>query len=274
MAKRQEKKEPLFLMANTLLGGKVYTHESGLPVIPRDIYARNYFHYKGGEHVVFGGPSKRGKTELAFDLLSVVATPDLPAYVAVSKPTDEVTAKRGKELHYRFVREWPVPRQVKELWDGRPRGYVIWPKFGNIHTDFQNAGAITARLMADRYTASARKEKHSAGILVMDDTMVKAKVMGLDNQMVTILAMAGAMKIGLWVFIQKPTDSGRTPLWAYENGDWYFFAKGGDMRMLQRYMQVGGAGENAKTVYEVVPTLKMYQFLALHDSEICIVDAK
>ena len=255
-------------MVSQLLGEKVYD-QNGLRVIPREIFAKNYFHYRGGEHVVFGGPSKRGKTELAF-----VATPEVPAYVAVSKPTDKVTLTRGKELHFRFVDNWPVPRKVSEMWDGRPRGYVIWPHFGDINADFGNAAAVTARLMADRYTASARHRKHSAGILVMDDTMVKAKVMGLDNQMVTILAMAGAMEIGLWVFVQKPTDSGRTPLWAYENGDHYFFAKGGDQRMLYRYMQVGSAGEKAGTVIEVLPKMQNYQFLYLHDEEICIVDAK
>lgn len=260
-------------MTNSLLGQKIY-EQYGLTVFPRKIFAANYFKYKGGQHIVFGGPSKRGKTELAFDLLAEVATPELPAYVAVSKPTDPVTKERGEELHFRFVRDWPVPRKVNELWDGRPRGYVVWPKFGDINTDFQNAAAITARLMADRYTASARNKKHSAGILVMDDTMVKAKVMGLDNQMVTILAMAGAMQIGLWVFVQKPTDSGRTPLWAYENGDHYFFAKGGDQRMLYRYMQVGNVGEKADTVVEVLPMLDDYQFLYLHDKFICIVDRK
>lgn len=260
-------------MRSELLGEKVY-EENGLSVIPRDIFARNYFHYKGGEHVVFGGPSKRGKTELAFDLLAVVATPELPAYVAVSKPTDKVTLQQGKRLHFRFVDNWPPQRKLKEYWEGRPKGYVIWPHFGDIDSDFHNAAAVTARLMADRYTASARGKKHSAGILVMDDTMVKAKVMGLDNQMVTILAMAGAMDIGLWVFVQKPTDSGRTPLWAYENGDHYFFAKGGDQRMLFRYMQVGAAGEKADIVVNVLPKLQMYQFLYLHDEEICIVDRK
>lgn len=260
-------------MPSQLLGQKVY-NEHGLTVVPRDIFARNYFHYKGGEHCVFGGPSKRGKTELAFDLLAVVATPELPAYVAVSKPTDKVTLTQGKRLGFRFVDNWPPQKKISDAWNGRPRGYVIWPHFGDIDTDFSNAAAITARLMADRYTASARHKKHSAGILVMDDTMVKAKVMGLDNQMVTILAMAGAMEIGLWVFVQKPTDSGRTPLWAYENGDHYFFAKGGDQRMLFRYMQVGEAGEKADTVISVLPKLKEYQFLYLHGGDICIIDRK
>ena len=265
-------------MSSSILGERTYVSEelAGLTVYPRKTFAQEVFkrQYKGGHHVVFGGPSKYGKTELAFDLLAEVATSELPAYVAVSKPTDKVTLERGRELHFRFVSDWPVSRKLSEMWDGRPKGYVIWPHFGDINNDFDNAAAITARLMADRYTASARKKKNSAGILVMDDTMVKAKVMGLDSQMVTILAMAGAMKIGLWVFVQRPSDSGRTPLWAYENGDHFFFGKGGDMRMLFRYMQVGNAGEHAMTIQEVVPKLEKFQFVYINSEMICIVDRK
>lgn len=263
-------------MPSSILGEKVYVGPGNLNVYPREIFASNYFkkRYKAGQHVIFGGPSKRGKTELAFDLLAQVATPELPAYVAVSKPTDKVTKERGEQLEFRFVQEWPVNRKVSELWNGRPRGYVIWPKFGDIDNDFHNAARVTAKLLADRYTASARNHKHSAGILVMDDTMVKAKIMGLDNQMVTILAMAGAMGIGLWIFVQRPADSGRTPLWGFENGDHYFFAKGGDQRMLARYMQLGNSGNHSDLVQEVVPQLGEYQFLYQNDDFVCIVDRK
>lgn len=230
------------------------------------------FPYEPGDHVVFGGPSKRGKTSLAFDLIEPLASPDFPAYVAVSKPTDPVTEKRGKELGFRFVSDWPPTILVKEVINGKPPGYVIWPQFGDINTDFQNAARVTARLLADRYSASARKEKITAGMLIMDDTMVKAKIMGLDKQMTTIIAMAGAMKIGMWVFIQKPTDSGDTTLWAFENCDHLICTKGGDGRMLDRYAQI--AGEHKKTVLRVVPTLEKYQFLYLNKAEgwICIVD--
>jgi len=258
----------------TIATGKTaYQRPDGLWVFPRAEFAGRRFHYKEGEHVVFGGPSGRGKTELAFDLLSAVATEDCPAYVAVSKPTDKVTSERGKELGFRRVTDWPVPKKLSELWDGHPRGYIIWPPFGDISTDMDRAARVTARLMADRYSASARGEKRSAGILVMDDTMVKAKVMGLDKQMVTILAMAKAMKVGLWVFVQKPTDSGRTTLWAYENGDHFFLAKGGDDRMLKRYQEI--AGENGATVKATVPTLERFQFLYLNPTMgyVCIVDA-
>jgi hypothetical protein len=258
----------------TVTAEEAYTRNDGIVVIPRLLFAREYWNYEAGQHVVFGGPSGKGKTELSFDLLAVTATPDFPAYVAVSKPTDPVTAKRSKELEFRRVEDWPVPSKISEMWNGRPAGYVIWPEFGDINADMHRAAGVTARLMADRYTASARGSKRSAGILVMDDTMVKAKIMGLDRQMVTILAMAKAMKVGLWVFVQKPTDSGRTTLWAYENGDHFFLGKGGDDRMLKRYQEI--AGEKGPIVRAVVPTLKPFQFLYFEKDHgyICIVDAK
>ena len=256
-----------------IVAEEITVRADGVSVVPRKEFCRR-FPYKAGQHVVFGGPSGRGKTELAFDLLETTATPALPAYVAVSKPTDPVTAKRGRQLGFRFVRDWPAPPKVKELWDGKPSGYVIWPPFGDINRDMVRAAGITAELIEDRYSASARGDKHAAGILMMDDTMVKAKVMGLDRHMVTMLAMAKAMKIGLWVFVQKPTDSGRTTLWAYENGDHFFLTKGGDTRMLKRYEEI--AGENGPVVRAVIPTLKNFQFLYFEKDHgyMCIVDAK
>lgn len=239
-------------------------------VIPRDQYTEKHFHYKPGEHVVFGGPTQRGKTTLAFDLLKPIVSPDFPAYVAVSKPDDKTTATKGQALGFQRVTQWPAPRKVSELWDGKPSGYLVWPKFGDLDTDMERCGYVTARLMGDRYTQGVRGKR---GILVMDDTMVKSKIMGLDRQMTTIIAMAGAMGIGMWVFVQKPTDTGRTPLWAYDNAEHIFLTKGGDRRMRQRYSEI--AGVDGKIVMEVIPTLKPFQFLYIKKTEeyICIVDS-
>lgn len=252
-----------------------YRRPDGIWVFPREEFARERFHYDGGQHVVFGGPSQiAGKTSLCFDLLEEVATPKLPAWIVVSKPTDPVTMKRGHELDYRFVNTWPVPKKVNELWNGHPSGYVIWPTFGDINHDMKNAGDITSKFMADRYSASARGDKHSAGIMVMDDTMVKAKIMHLDGQMVTVLAMAGAMDIGLWVFVQKPTDSGRTPLWAFENAQHFFLSKGGDENMRKRYAQIADMDWHEFT--ELARSLKPFEFIYIDKAHqyICIVGAK
>lgn len=245
--------------------------EDGLTVIPRREFAAQRFPYKDGEHVVFGGRTQKGKTTLAFDLLEYCATPECPAYVAVSKPTDKTTATAGERLGYRRVSEWPPNRTLKEMVDGPPSGYLIWPKFGDIDNDMEKASYVTSRLLGDRYTAGVRN-KH--GILVMDDTMVKSKILGLDKQMTTILAMSGAMGIGQWVFVQKPTDSGRTALWAYEQSEHIFLTKAGDKRTRQRFDEISGI--DGKLVERALQDLDEYQFLYIKRTEgyICVVDSK
>jgi len=243
----------------------------GLWIFSRQEFGEFRFDYNPGEHAVFGGPSTRGKTRLCFDLLEYVVTPDLPAMVAVSKPDDKETASQGARLGFRRVSEWPPPPKVGELFNGKPAGYLVWPEMGDINTDIPRCARVTRDLMEHTYAGGV---KHRHAILVMDDTMVKAKVMGLDGNMVTILAMAGAMGIGLWIFVQKPTDSGRTTLWGYENATHLFLTKGGDARGLKRYMEIANAGEYGNVVERTIPTLTDFQFLYIHKYHgyLCIVD--
>lgn len=251
---------------------ETYQRPDGMWVITRRAFCRSYFHYKPGEHVVFGGPTTHGKTTLAFDLLEFIAVPEFPAFIAVSKPRDPVTETRGRDLAYRRVSEWPPPKKIQEMLGGqKPAGYLVWPKFGDLNTDMDACAKITHDLLMERYSHGASR-KSKGGILVMDDTMVKAKIMGLDSPMVTILAMAGAMDLGLWIFVQKPTDSGRTVLWGYEQSSHLFFTKGGDARMLNRYVEI--IGENGPVAKRVIPTLKPFQFLYVDkvNGFMCIVD--
>jgi len=243
----------------------------GLEVVPRMLFASRFFHYKPGQHVLFGGPSQHGKTSCAFDLLEHVATVQLPAYFAVSKPEDEVTRRRGTELGYRFVSDWPATRKIGELMGGeKPSGYVIWSKFGDFDNDVARCADVTARLIRDRYTAGTKKQK---GIMVMDDTMLKAKVLGLDGDMVTILAMAGAMGLGLWTFVQKVTDSGRTPLWAYSQSEHFFFLHDGVVSAQKTYAEK--ADMDWRDFAAATGSLEEYQFLYRSRSGyLCVVDAK
>jgi hypothetical protein len=245
----------------------------GIAVFPRDVFCESYFHFRKGEHVIFGGPTQRGKTQLAFELVRHIARPEYPAYIAVSKPDDEVSRKWGERLGYRRISEFPPSTKVKELkiFNGPPSGYLVWPRFGNIDIDLENAGRVHGKLLDQTYAEGA---KGKGCILIMDDTMVKAKLQNLDGKMVTILAMAGAMDISLWIFVQKPTDSGRTTVWGYEQATHLFFTKGGDRKVLDRYAEI--AGDRGHIVKAVIPTLEPYQFLYMHKYEqfICIVDAQ
>lgn len=259
-------------MATAILPPDYDYRPDGIAVYRRDAFTRD-FPFKPGEHVVFGGPTQRGKTTLAFQLVRNIATPEYPAYVAVSKPDDKTSIEWGKRLGYRRISEFPPTKRISELkiFNGPPSGYLVWPQFGNIEMDIPNASRVHGQLLTRTYSDGA---KGKACILIMDDTMVKAKIQKLDGKMVTILAMAGAMDISLWIFVQKPTDSGQTTVWGFEQATHLFFTKGGDKRVLDRYAEI--AGDKGELVKRVVPTLEPFQFLYLHkyDGFICIVGAE
>lgn len=245
--------------------------DSELWVIPREEFASTRFDYKAGQHVVFAGPTTKGKTTFAFVLLEYVATPQLPAYVAISKPKDPATEKGGARLGFRRVTNWPVPRTVKEVFGEKPAGYLIWPKFGDIDNDPANTARITRALLKERYTAGVKNQQ---GILVLDDTVIKSKVLGLDTEMVTILTMAAAMGIGMWAFVQKPTDAGSTAIWSFSQSEHVFITYDGDAGTYKRYSEIGGV--SPKFIAEAVRCLRPYEFLYFKRTEnyLCIVGAK
>lgn len=246
-----------------------YQRSDGMWVFPRKEFAKERFAYKAGQHVVFAGPTQNGKTSLAFDLLEECATVEVPALVVVSKPTDPVTSKRGKQLDYRRVEDWPPKTTMKEIRDGKPRGYLLWPRFGDMDNDVANAKEITSRFLSHTYANGARNKK---AIIVLDDTYLKAKVLGLDRQMTTIHAMAGAMGLGAWTFIQKPTGAGETMLIAYSSADHLFLFYEPDKHYRERYGEIGGV--DPKLVERVVMSLKEYQALYIRRAGrfMCIVD--
>src|SRR5690348_16573120 len=168
-------------------------------VIARHDFARWYFHYTPGQHVVFTGPTQAsGKTQLAFDLLEYAATPECPVYVAVSKPKDAVTSHYAAEYGWKIVRTWPPPKRMP--WQEKTSGYVVWPHFGDLHNDRERVREVLGAMLSERYGASARSKKPKHGILMLDDTRDKSRVIGLDYEMTTYLTMAGAMGLGAWVF--------------------------------------------------------------------------
>lgn len=247
-----------------------FRRQDGIWVFPRREFVTTRFTYRAGQHIVFGGPSQNGKTTLAFDLLEECASETLPAYVIVSKPADPVSEKRGRELKYPRIYEGLPKRKLMEIInDERPRGYLIWPKFGDMNTDVENASRITRDFLNAVYAQGARKKK---AILVLDDTYLKAKVLGLDRQMTTIHAMAGAMGIGAWTFVQKPTGAGETPIMAYGAADHLFLFNEPDERSRQRYGEIGGV--NPKLVERMVMSLEDFQALYIRRSgrHMCIVD--
>lgn len=257
-----------------------YQRSDGVWVFPKPVF-RDRFTYKPGQHVVFAGPTQRaGKTTLAFYLLEDVATPELPVYVAVSKPADKVTSTEGARLRYRRVADYPFSPKVKEMFgDGKPSGYLIWPYMGDPDTAMDNASAVTARLINGVYADAADNDRKAAGkkkecILYLQDTVTKSKVLGLDKQMVMVITMSGAMGVGGWFEVQKPSDAGKTALWSYPNAEHVFISKDPVKRNRAYYDDIGG--HDPGEVSRISLSLKPYQFLYLERSHgyMCIVDSQ
>lgn len=242
---------------------------------PRHYFAQNVFDYEAGQHVVFGGPTQvSGKTQLAFDLLEYVATPECPAYVAVSKPQDKVTSYYAKLYDWPIVRSWPPVTKFKHLFS-KPTGYVIWPQFGDLYRDRENVKKVLGGLIAERYGASAQSKRgrRVKGILVMDDTRDKSKVAQLDYEMTTVLAMAGAMGLGEWCFVQKPSQAGDTALMSYSAADHLFLFRDPTVKGREYYGEIGGVDPNY--IDWVLQHLEKRQALYIRRSgpELAIVDA-
>jgi hypothetical protein len=253
-----------------------YQREDGLWVIPREEFARDRFDYKPGHHVVFGGPSQRaGKTTLAFKLLEFNATPDFPAYVAVCKPEDRTSASEGRRLGFRRSPDYPLAPRLRDMVDkgNRPPGYLIWPDMSDPYTAMDHCSAVTERLIYGVYSEGAPPRRKKC-ILVLDDTVTKSQVLGLDKPMVLISTMSGAMGIGGWFFVQKPSDAGKAARWAYPNAEHVFISK--DPVKTNREYYDGFSGMKKGIVEDASLTLKPYQFLYIERTHnyICVVDSK
>lgn len=251
-----------------------YQRDDGMWVVGRQDFRESRWTYKPGQHVVFAGPTQRaGKSTLAFCLLEYTATPTMPVYVAVSKPTDKVTSEEGARLGYRRVSDYPFPTRIRELVDkgSRPSGYLVWPDMRDPRTAMQNASDVTGRLIDGVYAEGAKNHK---GILYLQDTVTKSKVLDLDRQMVMIITMSGAMGIGGWFEVQKPSDAGKAALWSYPNAEHVFISKDPVKRNRDYYNDIGGFDGNI--VSRVSMSLEKYQFLYLERSHgyMCIVDSK
>jgi hypothetical protein len=248
---------------------------TNMPVkFSRPDFSAHRFDYTPGDHVVFGGPTQiSGKTQLAYDLLGDTATESCPVYVGVSKPKDPVTSHYARLYGWRIVNEWPTPKQVKETFGHKYTGYVVWPKFGNLYTDRAKVNEVLGALIAERYGASATSRKPVYGILMMDDTRDKEKVAGLKHEMTTVLTMAGAMGLGQWSFVQKPSQAGDTALMAYSAAKHWFLFKEPTASAREYYGQVGGV--DPKYIEFVLARLEKRQafYICRNGPTMAIVDA-
>src|SRR5690348_7184295 len=110
--------------------------------------------YANGQHVTLLGPTQRGKTTLAFQMLKEVISPERRTTVLAGKPPkrDHTMNNAAKMLNLRVVEEWPP------VWmpgDRKRNGFVIRPaqSMRNHEADEANIRRQFRLAMQDAYAS-------------------------------------------------------------------------------------------------------------------------
>jgi hypothetical protein len=237
-------------------------------VIDRQEFIHNRWKYKAGEHVTFIGKTQSGKTTLALELLDVTITPKLQTIILVMKPRDKVPAEGMKALGLKRVRTWPPPNASK-WYPKPPRGWVLWPKLGNIKRDNVVLRQQFDRALTESYAAGARRNG-SNRIIFADEVTGLSKELSLEPELNAIWMRGSAMGLGLWAATQRPFYA---PMYAYGAAVHLFLHRDTDKRNTDRYREIGGVDPDL--VRQVTNSMDEHQFLYIRrtDNRMCIVDA-
>lgn len=232
--------------------------------IPRSEFLANYWKYESGEHTTILGPTGKGKTTLAYQLLEHTATVDMPALNLVMKPRDRTVMKWNRTLGARVVRTWPPPWAP---FKDRPAHYTVWPKHDLRDFDATNArmSAIFREAIYDSYGS---KEKR---IVFADELfgLANPKEADLERELVMLWTRGRSMDCGLWGASQRPAY---IPTWAYSQATHLFIHHDPDVRARLRYAEIGGVDPDiVKYVTAKLPPFH-YAYISRTGPYMCVVE--
>lgn len=156
--------------------------------------------------------------------------------------------KWGKRLNFKRIAQWP-PTMKDRVWD-KYRGYIAWPRLGDINTDDIRARALFEKVLSESYAQAATKKGQNR-IIVADETVGIAKELRLERQLNAVWMRGRSMGLGLWAMGQRPFVM---PQHAYEQATHLFLWRATDRRNKQRYKEIGGI--DADLVDETVSNLE------------------
>jgi len=229
-----------------------------VPRLDRDVFIENVFadHYEPGQHVALIGPTRCGKTTVAYQLLNATATPELPAFVLVMKPRDQVVVDWSKMAGFKKTETWPPiwNRAWTKKGGGlgkKRRGWVFWPRHSlrDIRQDDKMLSKQFRKILTDCYRQGNR-------IVFADEIVGLSKELNLEPELNAIWTRGGAMGCGLWAASQRPFHA---PVAMYSQSEHLILFKDPDKKDTDRFKEIGGVDPDL--VEDIVFDLKKHEFL-------------
>lgn len=203
-----------------------------VPVVPRADFIQQFGQNYQNQHVTFLGPTQRGKTTLALQLLSRCVSPEHKAVILAGKPLgrDQTMEKAPELLNMRRIREWPPDKTFR---DRNRNGYVLAP----LGKPSQDTEAEDNRLRA-QFGKALRSlyASNKPTIVVVDETAHVYEYLKLKREYEAPL-MRGQPTIGIWSLIQRPRN---ITYHAYAAPEHIFIFWDPDTRHQETFGDIGG----------------------------------
>jgi len=213
-------------------------------------------HYEPGQHVAIMGPTRSGKTTLAYKLMNAIASPELPAVILVMKPRDDVVKDWSRLAGFRRTETWPpiFQRALRKKGGGfgkKQRGWVFWPRhaLGDIRRDERMLEREFRKVLTECYKKGDR-------IVFADEVIGLSKDLKLEVELNAIWRQGASMGCGLWAASQRPFHA---PVAMYGQSEHLIIFKDSDKRSVERYNDIGGV--DSDQVKQIVYRLKRHEAL-------------
>lgn len=238
--------------------------------LSRDEFFNDYFDYRPGEHCSWIYPTRRGKTQLAYQCAQVAMrqNPGLRFVSMMPKPRDEATVRWMAQLGLKETPSWPPQRWP---WQEKPAGWVLWPRHDKQASTLDNA----ARIGGEMRRGLDAQYWDGNSITLADDVHVLAVLLGLNPECERHWTSGGSNNAGLWAPNQKPSGtqgSGSVSSFSYNSPVHLFLGRDTDERNIKRFGEIGGI--EPREVESVVRGLRLYRIGENTISEVLYIDKR
>lgn len=230
-----------------------------IDVVPRKEFLRDFGKdYGNGQHITAIGPTQRGKTTLAMEMLQRVISPQRKALALAGKVPgrDHTMASAGERLGLQYVEEWP-PTVVPVVGKQRkaPNGYILRPLTKpSANVDAENATLTREFRKGMQAAYASQKPIGKPCVLFVDEAHLVQNDLGLKSEYEAPLTR-GAPDVAVWSLLQR----GRFISYhAYSAPEHLVLFYDPDVSNVRRYAEMIG-GVDPGYVTRVVTQLKMYR---------------